>query len=60
MIVPLVFVVSQRTDKIITPKETEFRKEDCVLKIGGFEDTQGEGCQPKISMRKLFHLETLD
>jgi hypothetical protein len=43
----LVFVVSQRSDLIITPKHNEYRKEDCFLNIGGFDNL--EDCEEEES-----------
>jgi site-specific DNA recombinase len=57
---PLVFVVSQRSQLIITPKIEEYRKEDCVLKIGGFEECEGEEEAADVSIRNLYHLSILD
>jgi site-specific DNA recombinase len=58
--VPLIFVVSQRSNVIITPKQNEYRKEDCFLNIGGFDECDGEEEQAELSMRNLFHLSILD
>jgi site-specific DNA recombinase len=60
--VPLIFVVSQRSNFIITPKHNEFKKEDCVLNIGGFEELEDgfEEEAAELSIRNLFHLSILD
>jgi hypothetical protein len=59
--IPLIFVVSQRSDIIITPKYEEFRKEDCYLKIGGFDENEIEEEEASdINFRKLYHLSILD
>lgn len=57
---PLVFVVSQRSQLIITPKINEYRKDDCFLKIGGFDEVEGEVEEGDVSIKKLFHLSILD
>jgi site-specific DNA recombinase len=57
---PLVFCVSQRSQLIITPKIDEFRKEDCFLKIGGFDEVEGEEEAADVSIRNLYHLSILD
>ena len=56
---PLIFVVSQRSDYIITPKQDEFMKDEGVLKIGGFNNEEEEEAGD-ISIKKLFHLTSLD
>lgn len=57
---PLVFVVSQRSQLIITPKISEYRKEDCCLRIGGFDEIEEEEEVAEVSIRTLFHLSILD
>jgi site-specific DNA recombinase len=57
---PLIFIVSQRSEFIITPKINEFDKNTKVLKIGGFNDEVEEEEGDDISVRKLFHLKSLD
>jgi site-specific DNA recombinase len=58
---PLIFVVSQRGEYIITPKHNEFKKEEGILMIGGFDDNEDEGEEGgDISIKKLFHLSSLD
>jgi hypothetical protein len=57
---PLIFVVSQRSEFIITPKIDEFDKNTKVLKIGGFNNEEEEEEGEVISVRKLFHLKSLD
>lgn len=57
---PLVFCVSQRSNLIITPKINEYRKEDCFLKIGGFDEVEGEEEAADVSIRNLYHLSILD
>ncbi len=56
---PLVFCVSQRSQKIITPKIEEYRKEDGYLRIGGFDEIEGEE-EKDCSIRNLYHLSVLD
>jgi site-specific DNA recombinase len=61
--VPLIFVVSQRSDVIITPKQNEFNKDTFELKIGGFvnnDDELEEEEGSDISIMKLYHLTSLD
>jgi hypothetical protein len=57
---PLLFVVSQRSEYIITPKSDEFDKTKGILNIGGFNIDEEEEEEGSISMRKLFHLTSLD
>lgn len=57
---PLIFVVSQRSDYIITPKHEEFRKDEGILRIGGFDNEDEEEEAGDISIKKLFHLTSLD
>lgn len=57
---PLVFCVSQRSQLIITPKIDEYRKEDCCLMIGGFDEVEGEEEAADVSIRNLYHLSILD
>jgi site-specific DNA recombinase len=58
---PLIFCVSQRSPYIITPKTEEYRKQDCSLRIGGFDEIEGaEEEEAEISFRKLYHLAVLD
>jgi len=56
---PLVFCVSQRSQLIITPKIDEYRKEDCYLMIGGFDEVEGKE-ETDVSIRNLYHLSILD
>jgi DNA invertase Pin-like site-specific DNA recombinase len=57
---PLLFCVSQRSQYIITPKIEEYRKKDGTLRIGGFDEVEGEEEAAEISIRKLYHLSVLD
>jgi site-specific DNA recombinase len=57
---PLIFVVSQRSEFIITPKSDEYDKEKGILNIGGFNNDEEEEEGEDISIRKLFHLKSLD
>lgn len=57
---PLIFLVSQRSNLIITPKYDEFNKDDCELRIGGFEEFEGEEEASEILIRELYHLSILD
>ena len=57
---PLLFIVSQRGEYIITPKANEFDKTTSVLNIGGFDNNEDEEEEGDISIRKLFHLTSLD
>lgn len=57
---PLVFCVSQRSKFIVSPKLNEYRKEDCFLKIGGFDEVEGEEEAADVSIRNLYHLSILD
>ena len=57
---PLIFVVSQRSEYIITPKLDEYDKEKGILNIGGFNNNDEEEEGEDIAIRKLFHLKSLD
>jgi site-specific DNA recombinase len=59
---PLIFVVSQRSNLIITPKHNEYDKEKHILRIGGFNNNEEEAEEEgdEISIKKLFHLKSLD
>ena len=57
---PLIFVVSQRSEVIITPKHNEYDKNKQILRIGGFNNDELEEEGSEISIKKLFHLKSLD
>lgn len=57
---PLNFIVSQRSETIITPKIDEYDKSSGILRIGGFNNDETEEEEGDISIRKLFHLKSLD
>jgi site-specific DNA recombinase len=57
---PLCFVISQRSQFIITPDSNEYNKETKTLLIGG-EYIEGEEEEAgEINLKKLFHLSSLD
>ncbi|MCE2972510.1 MAG: recombinase family protein [Sediminibacterium sp.] len=57
---PLCFIVSQRTDLIITPNPKEFDKENFSVEIGKPITNGGEEEESEVNIRKLFHLRSLD
>lgn len=59
--IPLIFVISQRTDYIISPSSTDFDKETNSLIIGRKpKDYRGEEEEPEFTYRTLFHLSSMD
>ncbi len=57
---PLCFVISQRSQFIISPEHDEYIKDKRTLLIGGIKSEEEEEEQAEINIKKLFHLSSLD
>lgn len=57
---PLCFVISQRSQYIISPELNEYNKETKSLFIGGEDEDEGEVEAGEINLKKLFHLVSMD
>ena len=58
---PLVFIISQRSNKIIFPKLGEYDTSTNKLEIGRLDKSfEGEEEEKELNIRELFHLKSLD